>query len=171
MEGGEIVAEIPEGNDRVGSGIAGIGCSDVIYRSRACALDHRILASGPVVAADEYEGGPEYVELDGDYYRRVAHDATESVELDLEPVTAAEALDGAAVTRHTLTWPGRWALLTGSVTTTYPLTNAGAVVQTGTDTYRLIYLDSFNRIIPGGQSVLALVGMLAGAWLVVRGYL
>lgn len=79
------------------------------------------------------------------------------------------ALAGTAMPRFDLTWPGRVALFTGGVTTTYPLTHAEHVVETANG-YRLVYLASFDSAGGGGQSVFYLFGIVVGVWLLVRGY-
>jgi hypothetical protein len=170
VDGGEVVVEGIDDDDRVTGRIAGIDCTaDGYFESRACALDQRIVASGPVPVEEASEGGPRYVRVDGTYYRRVVRERNGTEYLGLERVTAREALDGAAIPRFALTWPGRVALFAGGVTTTYPLTHAEHVVET-TDGYRLVYLTSFNSAGGGGQSVFYLLGVLTGGWLVVRGY-
>lgn len=60
---------------------------------RGCAFDHYLVAHGPVtVPADAARGTPAYVELGGDYYRRVATDEGSNTTYDVEPVTPREVL-------------------------------------------------------------------------------
>lgn len=165
---GDIEVATGEG-ERVYPRIEGIDCTgSPIRTTRACALDRQILRTGAVTAADEHEGGERTVRLDGRYYRRVVSDDNGTIRLGLEQISAREALDQAAVPESTLTWPGRVLVFTGQVTTTYPLEHAGHVVWTE-DGYRLLYLTSFER---GGGSIWAvsLLGVVAGLWLLVRGY-
>jgi hypothetical protein len=84
-------------------------------------------------------------------------------------VSAETTLQEIAIPDHSLTWPGRVLLFTGEVTTPYPLEHGGYVVNTG-DGYRFVYLAFFQRAGAGSDWFLMLVGLVAGGWLVVRGY-
>jgi hypothetical protein len=173
-EDGEIVVDAPD-DARVNEGyVAGVACTEPRW-TRGCGLDRHVASHGPITAATGFDGGPAFTRIDGVYYRRVAVDAddadgaAEQVRLDLERVTAQEVLDGVDVSRSSLTWPGRVVLLTGGVTTTYPLTHGGYVVDTGAG-HRLVYLTEYERAGGTGDDLLSIVGVISGAWLVVRGY-
>jgi len=158
-----------DGADRIYTRIEGIGCTGApVQETRACAMDRRILDTGPVEARQEYDAGERFVRIDGQFYRRVVRERNGTTLLALERVSAREALNRAAVPETVLTWPGRVLLLTGQVTTTYPLEHAGYVVETE-DGFRLLYLASFEKG-ESGAEVLAAIGVVVGLWLLVRGY-
>ena len=169
---GGIVVDAPD-DARVNEGyVAGVACTEPRW-TRGCGLDRYVASHGPIEAATGFDGGPAFTRVDGVYYRRVAVDAGDGdgkqVRLDLERVTAGEVLDGVDVSRSSLTWPGRVALLTGGVTTTYPLTNERRVVDTSKG-HRLVYLAEYERAGGTGDDLLSIVGVVVGAWLVVKGY-
>jgi hypothetical protein len=118
---------------------------------------------------DADDGGPDYTRVGGVYYRRVVVDTDGGVRVGLERVPPADVLDGVDVPESSLTWPGRVAVLTGGVTTTYPLEHGGRVVDTG-DGHRLISLAGYDSAGGAGDGLLSLAGIVAGAWLVVGGY-
>lgn len=167
-EDGAIVVEGVD-TERVNDGyIAGVACTE-LRRTRGCGLDRHIAAHGPLTASADYDGGPEFTRVDGTYYRRVATDVDEGVRLRLERVTAQAVINEVDVSESSLTWPGRVAILLGGVTTTYPLAHGGHVVDTG-DGHHLVYLTRYERAGGAGDDLLILVGLVAGTWLVVRGY-
>lgn len=74
-----------------------VGCQRADGFDRACSFDRYLLAHGPVtVRADGARGHPEFVVLDGDYYRRVAIDEGSNTTYDVERVAPRELLAAVA---------------------------------------------------------------------------
>jgi hypothetical protein len=161
------------GGDAPTGPIAGIGCtgSRTGGAPLACQVDNHIARNGPLTVTSGYYGGARYTQVDSTFYRRTDSEVDGTVRLGLEPVAAATVLEDVAIPRATLTWPGRVAVRTGGVTTTYPLTHADHVVRTD-DGYEYIYRRA-AVFRPGGGSasdVLHLAGIAVGLLLCSVGY-
>jgi len=86
------------------NGLTAVGCQPRDdEQPRACAFDHYLASQGPVTISTATAGvsRPEFVELDGEYYRRIhrpaGDDGTGPTTYDVEAVSARTVLATAAV--------------------------------------------------------------------------
>lgn len=188
-EDGKLAVDVPEGAYVVA--VEGIDCVDRSFDfSRRCfydggAIDGNVTGVNPAIvgvsgpaAGDELTrtGGDEYVVLGDRVYRRSTTfvSANESVgmvvELGVERVDAATALEDVARDQQHVSEAAERAIREGSITTNEPIADANAVLAVD-DGYYVVYRDGRPTWLsenPAVERALEAVSVAAGAGLLLR---
>lgn len=188
-EDGKLAVDLPEGG--YVADVDGIDCVDRSFDfPRRClydggAIDGNVTGVNPAIiavsgpsAGDELtrRAGDEYVVLGDEVYRRSATyvGTNESVgmvvELGVERVDAATALEDVARDRQHVSDPAQRAIREGTITTDEPIDDANAVLAVD-DGYYVVYRDGRPTSIsakPGVERALEAVSVAAGAGLLLR---
>ena len=188
-EDGKLVVDAPRGSDI--EDVDGIDCFDRSSDfARRCfydggALDGNVTGVNPsIVRVTGYAGDEltrkartdEYVMLGDEIHRRSTTfvSANEStgmiVELGVERVDPAMALDDVARAEDRVSDPAKRAIREGSITTDEPITDANEVLALDGD-YYVVYEDSRPSSLsekPAVERTLEALSVAAGAWLLLR---